>query len=494
MRLCQKLDNLYQSKTRRWVAIILGILELFWFSGYYYGFNSLIPAWKSLRVFAYNCSDTSNTCMYYDYMFGNGFVVWIVTQMCLITFAGLIMDKVGLRAMKLIAVCLYFIGTVLFAYIHGDTESLYFISGILVALGSTSNLICNHQITSMFPKYRGICISLLSGAFDSSTLIVFIFSKTYTQLSLQTSFTILAVTSLCVGLFMAIFILTTKSGDMSRFAYSNEMVENSHLKGRERVKAPSDGTNGNTEKMLPSEEGTNNVDVSRRVNTIIELRYQSLKDCILSLPFLMIAIWFTIGLFRFSTFLGQLQRLIYESFGDDEATVDHVLQISSAFSMCGFLAAPITGFILDTSQAYCRRKIARNTNWSIDSSESYENKIYYTYVFGLAPGLFIMAVCAVFVSGLVFIPKVIAFYAAFVFLVMLRSLLFSASVGFCLIAFPIHYFGTVNGILNTIGGVFSLLQYAFQYTPTASIANIIATVVTFGLFIPPIVLFKMSRR
>ncbi|KAH8860228.1 Solute carrier family 43 member 3 [Schistosoma japonicum] len=490
MGLCQRLDSFCQSKTRKWVGIIVGILELFWFGGYYYGFNSLIPAWKSLGVSAYNCSDTTNTCLYNDSMFGNGFVVWVVIQMCLISFAGIFMDKVGLRAMKLVAISMYCIGTLLFSFLYGGLEPLYYIAGILVAIGSTSNLISNHHISSMFPKYRGFVISLLSGAFDSSTLITFILSETYTQFSLQKSFIILALASLCVGLFMALFILTTKSDDMKKFAshFKDTATSNDDEAEQERL---SHGCAENGENMSSTDKETKNTDISKRINMIVDIRYQSLKDCIISLPFLLITLWFTLGLFRFSTFLGQLQRLINELFPNDITTIDHLLQISSAFSMCGFLAAPITGFILDASQAYCRRKIVRNID-NIGSDHQDKNRIYYMHIFGLAPALLVMAFCAILASCLIFVPNRVAFYIAFIFFVMLRSLLFSTSVSFCFVAFPVNYFGTVCGALNSIGGIFSLLQYAFQYTSSAKVANIIITIFSVGLFIPPIILFKMK--
>ncbi|CAH8512572.1 unnamed protein product [Schistosoma rodhaini] len=493
MGLCQKLDGLCHPKVKRWVGITVGILELFCFGGYYYGFNSLIPAWKSLGVSAYNCSNATNTCLYNDSIFGNGFVVWVVTQNCLISFSGMFMDKVGLRALKLVAISMYFVGTLCFAFIHGKTEPLYYIAGILVAVGSTSNLICNQHITSMFPKYRGFGISLLSGAFDSSTLIAFILSETYAQFSLQKSFIILAFVSICVGLFMAIFILTTRSDDMRRFASNFSDAVTSGENEDEQAKLSQDCVRDNNENTRSLDKEAKNIEVSRRIKMIIDLRYQSIKDCIISLPFLLITIWFMLGLFRFSTFLGQLQRIINELFPNDIITIDHLLQISSAFSMCGFLAAPITGLILDISQAYCRRKIMQNDDYSIDE-QHHKNQIYYTYIFGLAPGLLFMAFCAMFISCLIFIPNRVAYYFAFLFFVMLRSLLFSASVGFCLTAFPVHYFGTVCGILNSIGGIFSLLQYAFQYTSSAVTANIIITICSVGLFIPPIILFKMKSR
>nr|CAH8843294.1 unnamed protein product [Trichobilharzia regenti] len=191
MGICEKFDNAIPGKTRRGLGVFVGILDLFLFGGYHYGFNSLIDTYKSLGLFAYNC--TQSGCMYHDNKFGIAFNVWLVTQMCLITLAGLFMDKVGLRALKLVATVMYAIGTIMFGFTTGTREVLFYAGGILVALSSVCTLICDHQISSMFPHIRGFCISLFSGAFDSSTVIAYAISVNHTRFSLQWSFVTLAM-------------------------------------------------------------------------------------------------------------------------------------------------------------------------------------------------------------------------------------------------------------------------------------------------------------
>lgn len=152
--------------------------------------------------------------------------------MCLITGAGIIMDRFGLRLLKLLAVFIYFVGTLMFAFTRGESSNLLFIAGILVALGSTSSLICNHQISSMFPKYRGFAISLMSGAFDSSTVVTFLITKTLPDISLQTSFIIVACCALLYGTMMGLFGLTQWSPDMSNCGIQQiKVTENGNGEG-----------------------------------------------------------------------------------------------------------------------------------------------------------------------------------------------------------------------------------------------------------------------
>ncbi|CAH8529606.1 unnamed protein product [Heterobilharzia americana] len=190
---------------------------MFLFGGYHYGFNSLIHIYKSRGLFSYNCTQ-SDHCMFHDYWYGISFHIWLVSEMCLLIFTGLFMDHIGLRALKFVSTLIYAIGTILFAITTGSTPILFILAGILVDLGCISNLMCNQQISLMFPYLRGLCIALLSGAFDSSTVISYIISIIHPYISLYWSLICLAIGSLSMGLFLALFIMTTKSVDMLKYA------------------------------------------------------------------------------------------------------------------------------------------------------------------------------------------------------------------------------------------------------------------------------------
>ncbi|KAH8860513.1 Solute carrier family 43 member 3, partial [Schistosoma japonicum] len=464
-----QLDSCLPHNIRPYVGLILGILDLFLFGGYYYGFNSLIGIYKSLGLFSYNC--TQYGCMYDDNMFGISFNVWIVTQMCLITLAGIFMDKVGLRPLKIVSALLYAAGTVMFAFTTGKVAPLFFIAGILVALSSICSLMCNHQISSMLPQIRGLCISLFSGAFDSSTVVAYVISKNHAHFSLQWSFVSLAIGSLIMGIFIALFVLSKKSVDMAKFARVNE--KESIFRSRESCL-----------------EESSSVDIDKELSNVINERFPTLKKCVFSASYALINLWFLLGLFRFAMFLSQLYKQLVYLFPTDQQLVDHLLEVSSVFSMCGFLVAPISGLIIDLSLRRTRDKVA---NMLINSKFNLSNKkMYYTYICGLVPALIIMSIFAIILSAMMFIPNKTAIYTAFVCLVIVRSLLFSSFVSYLLTGFPIRYFGTLNGISSAIAGLFSLLQHIFLHT-SGSVANSVSLVASISLFIAPIGILLLKR-
>ncbi|KAF6776904.1 hypothetical protein AHF37_03600 [Paragonimus kellicotti] len=291
---CLRLDTWCQWQHQKWFILVAALVELFWFSGYHYGYNALIDPFKQIGVFRYACNASEENCVLREKLFHYAFLVWVVVQMCLITGAGIIMDRFGLRLLKLLAVGIYFVGTLMFAFTKEDSSNLLFGAGILVALGCTSSLICNHQISSMFPKFRGFAISLMSGAFDSSTVITFLITKTLPSISLQTSFVIVACCALFYGTMMGLFGLTQWSQDMS-------------TRG---MKVDLDGTvdqQGDKHRNVDEELETGaKYNVDERIHAILEYRYPNLRRCIFSWPFFLVTLWFMFGILRFSYFLNQM--------------------------------------------------------------------------------------------------------------------------------------------------------------------------------------------
>ncbi|VDP53941.1 unnamed protein product [Schistosoma margrebowiei] len=404
-------------------------------------------------------------------MFGVVFMVWMVSQMCLIVFAGILMDKVGLRILKLLAVVVYFAGTIMFAFTTGETVPLFYAAGILVALSSICSLICNHQVSSMFPQFRGLCISLLSGAYDSSSVVAYVLSLTYLVFPFKWSFIILACGSVVVGSFVALFILTQKSEDMGKFSSINTEEEKLCEK--------------------TSIESSGEMDIYGEISSILDKRYPSLLSCVISLPYLLINLWFTLGLFRFSFYLSHLAKHINDAYSDDKPTADHLLSISSAFFMSSFLLSPVTGLMID----FCLKRARTGIKNMLTNERDLANpdKMYYTLTLGLVPGQGLLALSAVALSAMMFIPSPIASYASFVFLVVLRSLLFSCFISFLLSAFPIRYFGTLNGITSAVSGLISLSTNAFLRT-SRSTDNYATMAISIGIFIVPIIFLIKSRQ
>ncbi|KAF5402704.1 putative Selectively expressed in embryonic epithelia protein-1 [Paragonimus heterotremus] len=479
MRICQHLDGLCRWRHKKWLILLAALFELLWFGGYHYGYNALIYPYKQLGVFAQMCNVTNQGCELQERMFHYAFIIWVVTQMCLITVTGILMDRVGLRVLKITASFMYFLGTLMFAFVNAETGGMLFVAGILVALSTTSTLICNHQISSMFPKYRGLAISLMSGAFDSSTIVTFIISRIAEKIPLQISFLFVACCGLVFGILMALFGLTQWAPDMSKkMVTSCSKAEVEFAKGIIIIENNEDNTDAN-------------LNVEDHIQRILQYRYTSLCRCICSWPFFLVTLWFMFGLLRFSYFLNQMGQQLTFMFGDDADTINELRSVSSALLMCGLVISPISGAVLDVSRAVVNRKLQSKLQ-ETKKETSCLDELYWIHLRAIAPAFLLMAVAAITFSLLNFVKTKPAFFAGFIFFVILRSLLFSASVNFVLIAFPQRYFGTLNGLVNTVGGIFSLLQYGMlELSPVAG--NSLAVGIAVVLFVSPVLIFVKRR-
>ncbi|CAI2738884.1 unnamed protein product, partial [Dicrocoelium dendriticum] len=358
-----QLDNLFVGRARRGVS---------------YGYNALIPAYTELKVFSEYCNGTD--CTQQQKMFSYAFIVSVVAQMCLIPLAGLLMDRIGLRVVKFICVTLISIGLLMFGFTTGKTGPLLFAGMIFVAFASLASLFCNHQISSQFPHNRGLAISLLSGGYDSSTAIFFIFSRTYPQISLQTSFIILACGCFIYGSIMALFFLTQYSKDMATIGCRDTEIPQYPVQ-----------TNEESTALNKVEE-----DLEDKINRIIQERYPDTKSCFRSWPFALVATWFMFGLLRFSYFFSQLSSQLELAFNKDQAIVNNLLFISSAVSMCGLFVAPITGTIMDVSKKAYRKLLKRCI---ADKPGSLKDRhIYWIHLRSMAPATAILASAALILS------------------------------------------------------------------------------------------------
>ncbi|VDP69791.1 unnamed protein product [Echinostoma caproni] len=191
-----------------------------------------------------------------------------------------------------------------------------------------------------------------------------------------------------------------------------------------------------------------------------------------------------LGLLRFTLFLSQLSALLKYAFDNDMTIVNNLLEVSSAFSMCGFFVAPITGAIMSTSIMAFRRKIARRLD-SVDETLT-DNVIYWTIIKGLVPVVTVLATVSLIMSCVVFVKGAQwVYYLAFACLIVMRSILFSSTTTMVITAFPTEYFGTVYGVINLIGGAFSLLQYGLLEM-NIKVSNGICVAVSLLTFFPPI--------
>ncbi|TGZ45654.1 hypothetical protein CRM22_011172 [Opisthorchis felineus] len=443
------------------------MVDILFFGAIFYGFNALIPPYVQLGVFYGHCNGTE--CSQQFNMFGNAYIAGVVSQMCLAPLTGLFMDRIGLRVAKMTSSLIFCIGCFMFAFTSRECSYLLFPAVIFVAVGSLAGIFCNNHISSFFPKARGLVISVQNGAYDSSAVVTFIMAKTFPQISIQTSFVILGCCSVVCSCLIATLFLTQ---------WGKDMEQTPDVTAEMQVDSPDD-----------NEIKTRRYQIE--VIRVIQGRYPNLKCCFLSLPFWLIILYFMPGLLRFSFYFSQLNAQLTNAFKDDHVVVKRLLEASSAISMCTILLSPVTGVMLDLCRiAYGRRLQHRLNDLQHGISDE---QIYWAHIRAMAPTLFVISLLSLFISSVTYIKGLEwLYYITFVAVEAFASILASVTSTIVMIAFPVHYFGTVLGVVTFSGGIFCLIQYGLLKAPLM-VGNAIMIITSLIMFISPTVLLFENR-
>ncbi|VDN36990.1 unnamed protein product [Dibothriocephalus latus] len=135
--------------------------------------------------------------------------------MVMVIVVGLLIDNVGLRIVKLGSVVLYFIGTMMFAFVSKEVSWLIFPAGCCTCVGGMGMMVCNFSISLLFDATSVLVLAFIDGSYDSSSSMLAIVSQTNDAgLSFRTSFLILSVVGTSMGLFSGLFVLTAKMPSM----------------------------------------------------------------------------------------------------------------------------------------------------------------------------------------------------------------------------------------------------------------------------------------
>ncbi|TGZ45652.1 hypothetical protein CRM22_011170 [Opisthorchis felineus] len=405
-------------------------------------------------------------------MFSYAYILGLFCQMFFSPLTGLLMDRIGLRIAKLVAVYIYTTGSLLFAFTNGNTSFMLFPAVVLAAIGSLANLFCNFFISGWFPKQNGLLLSLQNGAFDSSAAVAFFISQTVPQISLQTSFIVIGVISAIYGTLMAVLFLKQYGSDMEL--------------------APPESLEESLVEDEMKENGTLVIEnVEMEVTRVIKQRYPNLKSCFLSSPYALIMFYSPAGNLRYSYYNSSLSMQLSRSFGNDKRIVDELLEAFSAAALCAFFVAPINGLIFDASRKYFHRKLARQLQDS--KQKPPDEEIYWTHMRAMYPVLLITATLTLLMTITQFFPGHRAlFYVQFVTGISFQTMSASLKATNVMLGFPVEHFGTLMGVSCLCTAFMALIQIGLLQAPL-NVGDGIMLVISVMLYIPP-VFYILKKR
>ncbi|NWY70432.1 S43A3 protein, partial [Erithacus rubecula] len=414
---------------KRLGTLLSGLLECGAFCGIIFGWASLVFVLKDLGYFEGLCQPSAtpspnltlgSDCSGQDEQFSLVFTIGSFMNNFMTFPMGVVFDRFGTTAARLIAISLYTGGTLLVAFSTPETAVLLFPAMSMLSVGGILLILTNMQVGNLFGNYRSIIITLYNGAFDSSSAIFLIVKLLYEHgLSLRAMFLFLAACS-AWHLLRTLFLMPR-----TRIPYP---LPPDYDYGYGGLPAPCGALGaGNAGGDGP---GT------------------PFRACACSWLFAWHVAWLSVMQLRHYLFIGTLNPQLEHLAQGDHALVSTYTNAFAFTQLCGVLCAPWNGLILD------RHKRGKGPhpegNWVLAALADLRSAVLSLVV--------TVAQCLLF-SVFAAVPVLPVQFGTFALQVISRSFLYGGNAAFLAIAFPPQHFGKLYGLAMALSALVALLQY-----------------------------------
>ncbi|KAI0134025.1 major facilitator superfamily domain-containing protein [Xylariales sp. AK1849] len=174
------------SPARRVAQVAFTVLVCCLASGIVFGFASLKPVLIAEGVYRELCSaeprgDVEDglevPCREQDMRLNLFFIAASITTNVSSLFAGAVLDRFGRRICYTASAVFLAVGCVLMGYAFAIPEfDGYLVGNMFLGLGGTFLFVSSFQLANAFPKYSGLIVAMVTGAFDASAA-VFLFYR-----------------------------------------------------------------------------------------------------------------------------------------------------------------------------------------------------------------------------------------------------------------------------------------------------------------------------
>ncbi|KAK8062087.1 MFS transporter [Apiospora hydei] len=174
------------STARRIAQVIFAIVACCFASGIVFGFASLKPILIAEGVYGELCYPTDEQvggistkrsaeevpCPEQDLRLNLFFIAASITCNMSSLLAGAVLDRYGRRCCYTASAVFMAIGCILMGYAFKIPEfDGYLVGNVFLALGGTFLFVPSYQLANAFPKYSGLIVAVITGAFDASAAI-----------------------------------------------------------------------------------------------------------------------------------------------------------------------------------------------------------------------------------------------------------------------------------------------------------------------------------
>ncbi|WPH03888.1 MFS general substrate transporter [Acrodontium crateriforme] len=177
------------STAKRIVQVLFTVLSCWLASGIVFGFAAIKPVMISEGVYRELCTAEElnagvELCYEQDLRLNLFFAAASTTCNVSALPVGTILDRYGPRVASIIGSCFLAIGSVLMACAFAIPEfDGYLLGNVALALGGTFIFVPSFSIANAFPKFSGIIVAIVTGAFDASAAVFLLYRLVYEETS-----------------------------------------------------------------------------------------------------------------------------------------------------------------------------------------------------------------------------------------------------------------------------------------------------------------------
>ncbi|KAI9800507.1 MAG: hypothetical protein M1825_004055 [Sarcosagium campestre] len=437
------------SKARRISQVVAAVIYCLLAAGIVFGYAAIKPVLVSEGVYRDLCTpkeikDGVRTCFKQEIHLNLMFTVAAVaTNVCALP-VGTILDRYGPRVTGIIGSILIAVGCLLFG-LAGLLHFEGYIPGYLfLALGGPFIFISSFQLSNTFPAHSGLILSMLTGAFDSSSAVFLIYRLIYDASHHRFTPSYFFLLYIIVALFIFIVQVTLMPaqsyktvGELVTQAEEDETSDTDSLdstsqrtriSGRSRPRRES--VISEITQLLGPEAGDSatRAEAQKQESSGVwgALHGRTAAQQIRSPWFVLIALFTIVQMLRINYFVATIRPQYEYLLGSYEAAVRVNTFFDVALPVGGLVAVPLIGIVLDN----------------------------FSTVFVLS--LLVSIASTIGVLGV--LPFEGAAYVNVVLFCIYRPFYYTAISDYSAKVFGFTTFGSVYGTIMCLGGLFNFLQ------------------------------------
>ncbi|PUU74792.1 major facilitator superfamily domain-containing protein [Tuber borchii] len=363
------------SKGKRLLQVGLAVVYCLFAAGVVFGYAALKPVMIEEEIYRDKCTEKEiekglRVCYEQEIRLNFMFTLAAVATNVCALLVGTILDQYGPRVSGIIGSILFALGCLGFSFAKQIRSfDPYPISYLLLALGGPFIFISSFHLSNAFPSHSGLILSMLTGAFDSSSAVFLLYrllyDHTHGKLTLRTWFTAYLIVPATI-LILQLTLMPSRSyktvGELVRQAEVEEELLHEDDDNEDYIEVDDDDLRLRRERRSSLIHEIDSLLGGKDAKTIHDRKLEESHESsgvwgamhgmpinrqIRSWWFVLITLFTVIQMTRINYFVATIRQQYEFLLGSYHSAVEINQFFDLALPIGGILAVPLIGYLLD---------------------------------------------------------------------------------------------------------------------------------------------------